>query len=460
MSDTNMFQHKKLAAWKTLLCRGASGLFVLLFLVGSVPLWAQWQPVGTLDLPDYAYSFLATTPDGNLLAATFNNQSMESKNKVRIPALLIESPKYPNPKVTQLCMFEFENQRGYGGIASDNWGNFFVSGDTGERDTSFFAKFDSEGKIVREFGRRGVVFPKRRCLGIEVLGRFLFLAVDWGEILVFDSKTGKLSGKVPPAPGEVYLRDVAINPRTLELFGVAKGGVIRWSKGVPWSPEKYQISRVSPEMGILRSGEGIGIDPFTGRILISPIPGKVLQEITEEGIVAQTVVTTTLANAHLADSVLSFDGKTLYLSDMAAKKIHILQRQSVSPRKLQVVKGSGKQAGNQGAVKPVKWFRSYSKVVQAARDRQLPMVVYFGSQNVGKCQEVQESLFKTENFQRKAQDFVCVYEDVASNRLMAYRLGVYRVPHVILLGRNGETVGEYTFNINPGDVFDKMEKIR
>lgn len=423
---------------------------------------AQWTPAQPLSIPEYNYSFLAATPNGDLLAATFNSQPTTDPPREQ-PALLIRNPASPNPQVLELCRIPFEPQRGYGGIACDTDGNFYVTGDTGSPETCFVRKFQSNGAPDARFGQGGIVAPKRRCLGVEVIGDYLMMAVDWGEVLVLDTMTGQLKGRVSKPPQQTFVRDIAVDPKSMRIFGVAKGSVVTWGRGAPWNTEVYDFRRISQEVGELRAGEGISIDPLRRSVLITPIPGNNLLEIFGNGRVLQTTVVTASPTTHLCDTVISFDGTTVFLSDIAGRKIHALRRQAPgtqAPEGRNVAEAAPTtEITLEGEAEKVTWNRSYTQVVQQARVSGKPMFVYFGQQQIPKCKEFQEGVLLTNTFNEIARNYVCVYEDVSVNRLTAYRFGAYRVPFVAILDAEGNTRAEYSFDINTDEMFEIMRSL-
>lgn len=449
--------------------------FVVAILVGffapATGSAASWQSVGTVVVPQYNYSFLAATPSGDLLATTFYS-AQPSAPSSEIPALLIKNPTSSNPQVIELCKTSFNPQRGYGGIACDSFGNFFLSGDTGDPATCFVRKFKADGSPDTSFGTAGELRPQRRCLGMDILGEYLFLAVDWGLIQVYRVTTGEMIGQLPKATESVFLRDIAIDPRSMRIYGVAAGGVVVWENGTPWEPQKYAYRRITPDAGEVRSGEGISIDPPTQFALVTPILGNTLLEVGPEGVVNRTPITSASPSTHLVDSVLSFDGTTLFISDTIGKKIHILRRalsdqsggdftQATPTRPAEPTLPPAPTAAAAAAAPTpqVAWYSSYTAVVEAARRQELPMVVYFRRAGFAKCDEFENACLMTAQFAQRAQRFICVFEDIDANRLLAHRFGVFRVPHLALLDKRGETRATFTFTIKPDDVYRAMDSM-
>lgn len=432
------------------------------FIASAAPASGPFQTVGVLPAPAYNYSFLAATPDGNLLAATFNSMPAGNPPK-ELPALLVQGPTSATPQVLELCRVSFESQRGYSGIACDDKGFFYVSGDTGDPATCFVRKYASNGAPVASFGANGIVRPNRRCLGLDVFDRYLVLAVDWGMLQIYDAESGQLLNSVPQAATKPYVRDVAIDPRSLSIFGVAEGSVVSWDDGTPWEPAKYRFTQKTPKSGQLRAGEGISIDAPMGNILITPIPGNVLHEINAAGEVRRTTVSTALETAHLADSVVSFDGSTLFVSDMIARTIHVMRRDmggvasDTGGSASYTVPSAPAAATGNAAAPAINWQPTYTGVVEEARRRNAPMFVYFRRSGFKRCEEFENNILLSGYFNQIGQPFVCVFEDVAKNQLLAYRFGIVRVPAVVLLDGQGQTVEQFTFDIDTLKMFTTMQ---
>jgi len=415
---------------------------------------ANWTSAGNLSVPPWNYTFLSATPDGNLLAATVYSGATDAPPK-EIPALLIRNPSSAAPEVVELCRTTFEVNRGYGGIACDPSGSFFVSGDTGVGATSFVRKFTTSGAAQTAFGNGGEIRPGRRCLGVEVFGEYLFCAMDWGRIGVFGTETGQSLGELPRTPQEFFVRDIAMDPKSFRVFGVAEGGILTWGNGTPWQQAGYQFRVLSPKTAHARAGEGISIDPIRRTVLISPIPGNVLNEVHGSGQIEKYEVSSAAADTHLADSVMSFDGTTLFLSDARDRKIHAMRRSiaDAAAASAQVVTVAN---ATTGGVAPPKWFQSYEYTVRQARESGQAMLVYFRKADVANCAKFEEAVLRTDQFNLRAAGMACVFEDMARSPLLAQRFGVYRVPCVVVMDKNGSQVGEYRHPIAPDVLFDAM----
>ncbi|MCC5874801.1 MAG: thioredoxin family protein [Candidatus Sumerlaeia bacterium] len=442
------------------------GLLVLAFLPFKAS--AHWQSAGTLNIPEYNYSFLAATPSGDLLATTFYS-APETNPAVEMPAVLIRNPSAQRPEVVEVMRARFQPNRGFGGVTCDSTGAFFVSGDTGETGSSFVRKFNADGSRASSFGDGGEIRPGFRCMGLVVFGEYLLLAVNWGQVQIYNKDTGRLVGTTSRLDEVVYVRDLAIEPSTMRIFGVAEGAVVSWGQGTPWNPGQYRFQPISSKAGELRSGEGLSIDAIRRSVLVTPIPGNTLLEIEGMGRSRNHVVATADPQTHLADSVLSFDGSTLYISDMRDRKIHVMRRDmSVVRREQEEVarqrrEATARQASGRGAastegevVAPT-WHRSYTEIVQRARTEGKPMVVYFRSPQSDRSREFEKEILLTDEFNRNAEGFYCVFEDVTRDQLLAFNFGVYRVPHIVILDPSGNTRAEYTWDIEKESLLRSMQ---
>lgn len=439
-------------------------LFSLLALVLSLSVQnvsAFWQSVGTLNVPNHNYNFIATTPDGNLLATTYYSAALDAK-PANIPALLIVNPTTPNPQVHELNNSLFKPQRGYGGVACDEQGNFYVSGDTGEQNTAFLRKYKSDGSPDPSFGNNGVINPGLRCLGIDLFGNYLIVAIEWGRVWIYDRFNGRKLGELNQTPETFFMRDIAIDPKSMRMFGVAEGAILTFGGGAPWNPLQYQFRQLSPKTSDARSGEGISIDPLRRTVLNTPIPGNALLELEGSGKINRYQISTAAPDAHLADSAISADGQFLFISDIRGQKIHVMQR-NVD----QVIASTGRvssnatttSVGTRGTVPDPDWRQSYESVIQEARQSGRPMLIYFRKEGVS--EQFEDNVILTDPFNKRANDgnFVCVFEDVARSRLLAYNFGVYRIPHITILDANGNTVQEFTYNIDANELFGAMESV-
>jgi hypothetical protein len=304
----------------------------------------------------------------------------------------------------------------------------------------------------------------RRCLGLDIIGGYLLVAVDWGEVMICDTRTGRILNHLKSnSSTPIYVRDLAVDPKSLRIFGVAQGGLVTWGGGTPWTLNTYNFRQVTPFALKPRSGEGVSVDPVKRTVLIAHSPGNVLQEIHGDGKVLSYPVPTAASNAQLSDSILSFDGSTLFISDLIGMKIHVMKRdinRVIAESRLPVITPAPDRTPNltANAAAPT-WHRSYTSAMEVARNNSRPMLIYFRSGSVPRCQEVEENLLLTSDFNQRVDKAVCVFENVDNDRLLAYRFGVFRVPHVVVLDHAGETRAEFRFDIEREKLFSAMDYV-
>ncbi|MBN1901181.1 hypothetical protein JW926_07655 [Candidatus Sumerlaeota bacterium] len=450
-------------------------LFYFLFIILDSLLFGQseWVPSEILPLRNENYSFLTSTPSGDLLAATFNVLDSQRPPQ-ELSVFLIKNPMDSNPSIVTLIKHPFSSQRGYGGLACDDQGNIYLSADTGDSSTCFVRKFYSDGSLDISFGNHGEIKPKRRCLGLDVLGNYLILAVDWGEIRIYNAMNGQYTGSLPTEglTGDlIYIRDIAIEPASLKILGVSAGCVVAWEGGAPWNPQAYKCRIIARHNGIVRSGEGISIDPIKRCALVTPVRGNKLFEVFDERTTLLTSLTKASPDTHLVDSVVSFDGNLLFVSDLLGKKIHVLRRDARQLLANEYIPSVAYPSAATPVEKPiqatplppaaqiseVQWHRSYLEILETARNKGVPMILYFRRANFPACEALEKNIILTNDFNSRARNFYCVFEDVSVNRLLAYRFGVFRIPCIIVLDGKGQIVAKFIKDIRAEFVFHVLE---
>ncbi len=438
----------------------------------SAPAQQDWISAGTLNVPDYRYSFLAATPAGDLLAATFNG----TNEPADAPLVLIRNPISASPEVQTITTVRFEGQRGFSGLAVAADGSFFTAGDTGAEGSSFVRKYLPNGQPDRRFGQGGEMRPGARALGLDVLGDHVLVALNWGRIAVLRAADGAILGEVPRPDSGFFLRDIAIDPATLNVYGIAAGSVHLWSGGQPWAPTTYRRRLLLEREGAVRSGEGISIDPLTRNALATPIPGNTLVSVGPDGRATESRIATAQDDSELTDTSLSFDGTTLFVSDLRKRLIHVMRREGgladAGPRTTTAsALVTAAAAANEPTPTPpptsnyqttTTWYRSYEGIVQDARRYRKPMLVYFRRRDFPLCHNVEYDMLLTPEFDAAvaAKGLVCVFEDVSVNTLIAYRLGVFRVPHVEVFDSQGRSVARLSHDFTKQDLLDTIARVR
>jgi hypothetical protein len=162
--------------------------------------------------------------------------------------------------------------------------------------------------------------------------------------------------------------------------------------------------------------------------------------------------------------VVSFDGSTVFISDMTGLSIHMMRRTGAAPTLLARGSVGARSAPFRAdtSVPAPSWGRSYQQAVQPAREAHRPMLVYFRQDGVAKAQQLESSVLQSAEFYNVAQEkqLVCVWEDTSKDRLTAYRFGAYRVPHMVVLDRQGETAAEFTYDIDATALLSALSDLK
>ena len=412
----------------------------------TAPLGAGWEGDGTLAVAPHHYTFLAGSPNGDLLAVTFN----EGAQKADIPALLIRSPESPKPEVVELCRVTFEGFRGFGGVAVDDKGDFYVSGDTGRPFDSFVRKFKADGTPDTTFGKAGEIRPGRRCLGLDTFSGQLYVAHDWLDIQLYETARGTRTGRlpIPMIQGDKQggLRDIAVDPRDYAVYGVAKGGVMVWAGGSPTSPVTYTYRVISPGTDKPMVGEGIGIDPQTRQVFIAPPHGSALVSVNAFGTRVSYPIPTATAASSLTDVTVAFSGAYVFISDYATRQIHRMRQTggARTPTSATIVRAAAPVAP---AAARTEWLRDHETAIRTARERGEPLLLYFRS-NTEKCKALEKQYLLTPEFDRVSSLWTRAFIDASANPLLAQRLGVRRAPTILLLTTTGDTAAEFSMEID------------
>lgn len=431
-------------------------VFLLLVFIFHLNTFAQWRFGGTVNLPEYNYTFLATNPQGNLLAVTFNTSR---EHEAELPALLIRNPTSSNPQVIELSRETFDSQRGYSGVACDEAGNYYVSSDTGEAATSFIRKYLPDGTPDSRFGSNGRIQPGSRVMGIDIASDYLFAAVAWGVIHIYDINDGSLVARIRShnAVG-LFIRDVSVDPTSMDIYGVAQGSVVVWHGGSPWNPENYSFRVVTEQqVDTPISGEGILFDPVGRSAIISPRTDPSLEFVYSNGISSGIAIRGLQSGALFCDSALSFDSRTLFISDMALRSIYYLQRPledtSIVDASVSRTEEVPEMPPPSTSQQPLRWYTSYNEALQISRQDNIPMVLYFGRKDIAQVQKIEQGLLKTDEFIRHAQGFIPVHIDVKRDPMLSIRLGVYRVPTILVVDSRGDVLGRFVYDIDEAQLF-------
>lgn len=212
----------------------------VLFIGLTANLSAQgWKLVKTLYAGDETPIYTACKSPNLIYFTTFNSpQIAGTASVIAIADPLVAAHR----KVVDSHIFD--GQRGYSGIAISHEGMLYVSADGGSPEKSFIKKITLEGKVDPNFGNDGLVKgTNHRFLGLDVVGDYLLVAVDWGNVQILSTRDGKMLNELR-ATEDIYICDIAVNPRSNEIYGIAAGSIYRWKGGSPVEPATYKFERL------------------------------------------------------------------------------------------------------------------------------------------------------------------------------------------------------------------------
>jgi hypothetical protein len=76
------------------------------------------------------------------------------------------------------------------------------------------------------------------------------------------------------------------------------------------------------------------------------------------------------------------------------------------------------------------------------------------------CEEIENALVLTPEFNQRAQRFLCMFEDLTQARVLAGSYNVFRVPDILLINGQGELAARFTFEIDPKAVLAALDTMR
>lgn len=428
----------------------------------------EWEPVKSLSTGAYTPVFLATTPEGDVVATTFNASGTDKQ--VDLPVILIRNPLSESPGLFAVCTNRFPAGRGYSGVAVDKDGNFYVAADAGQSAGSWIRKFDRSGNLVREFGQGGEISDGSRYLGLAVLGNHLLTTAAWGELRSYDTRTGQLVGKAPKGGGTPpYIRDIAVDPSRRAVFGVAEGAVWVWEGGSPENPANYRLRSLTERLSKPVSGEGVTFDPWSRKALFAFQPTRSLMSVDSSGHVEKSpVIGPQTQDARVADSVLLADGRTLFVSDLQGNAIHVMRRRADLENTLvdNSVEIPSPAAGSaaRGRLEPPagsggsQWLSSYEDALRQAEQQQKPLLVYFRTDAARGAVDFERTFLASPDFQRVAPSFVKVKLNADQERLLSQQLGVFKVPYLAIFSPTGDRLAAFSGNIDVRQLMEQLSR--
>ncbi|MBX7246135.1 MAG: thioredoxin family protein [Candidatus Sumerlaeaceae bacterium] len=422
----------------------------------------DWRFETTIPMQGYVVVFVSTTPTGDVVATTFNSNKNREAN---LPVILIHKPLSAQPSYHVVCQNTFPAFRGYSGIAVDKEGNYYVAADTGDGATSWIRKFSPSGKQDMAFGEGGQIAAGKRFVGLDIFDTYLFTTAAFAELMVFDTRTGKLVGKGPAvtqnAPGTPAIRDIAVDPSKQLVYGVAAGAAWVWEGGTFDNPATYKLRRLSPDTAGVRAGEGVYFDPVSRKVLIPENETGNLLSVGEGATFSQSnVVKPSPTENQICDVVLLQDGKTLFITDLRRSQIYVMKRSEgdtlpVLPGTVAVADATptaaAPPASSTGAG-GVTWVNEYKVALRQSRDQNKPLIVFFRAPSVNLCNELEAGYLTSPEFANLASQAIVCRFDVSSDRLLAQQLGVFKVPELAIYSSKGDRLTRTSGKIDPAKV--------
>ncbi|MCX7718896.1 MAG: thioredoxin family protein [Candidatus Sumerlaeaceae bacterium] len=466
----------------------------LLTASGSVQA-AEWEFVRLLRLSGYVPVFVAVTPSGDIVVATFN--SKPRPGLVDLPVVLIHKPLSAEVQYYVVCKHPFDTMRGYSGVAVDEAGNFYIAADTGNGATSWIRRYKPDGTLDKNFGTDGEIKTGRRMLGLDLTGKFLFSTAAFGELMVFDRETGKLVGSAPRPDSPPLIRDVAVDPARQTVYGVAQGAAWVWEGGTFEKPSDYKLRRLSPNVGEERAGEGIYFDAVSRRALMPDSrSGNLLSVSGNDGVRSSRISEPTPNYNSLADAALLTDGSTLVVTDMALNTIYIMKRSAtvetaVAEASAPAPAGAPPSESPLPALAPVpsspadtppplapvpavapiaspatdtsaggiKWLTDYEAATAEARSARKPLLLFGAANDVPLSQEVESGYLSSPEFTDLAKHFVLCRLDVTRQRQLALKLGIFRVPYIAVYSPDGNRLVVFLGKKDGREISAKLKEL-
>jgi hypothetical protein len=328
----------------------------------------EWTFETFIRVPYANTLFLARDSQNNVYGTTFNSTGRPAE----VVAFKIANALGSSPQVTVFDRFIAPSTRGYAGVAVDDQGNVYLSADQGDGAPSFIKKYTPSLELDRRFGTNGVLASTRvRLLGLAAHRNYIICAVSWARFLVIDS-AGTFLGMTPELPRQqqALIRDIDFIPATQEVVGVDRDSVYVFTGGTLNNLKGYTLRALSRGDATPQAGAAIYYSPLTDKIYYSIKAGHRLGIITRSGRGIQSVESSPAPHgtAQPADTVISSDGTTMFVSDLASPNIVRYRRGGVH-----VAVGAPKAAGFIAAVETasapeaVATARTVTEIADASR---------------------------------------------------------------------------------------------
>lgn len=413
-------------------------LILLLWMIG-LPIFAQeWVLKKTISTRGETPLYITCKSSNLIYYTTFNSSKDEGVARI----ISITDP-LGRAEVKVIDTQKFPSQRGYSGIAVTPAGALYISAEAGTPEQSFIKKFTPEGAPDINFGNRGVLQgTTNRFFGIDVIDNYLLVAVDWGTILILDGKTGKLLNTLN-APQSLFIRDIAINPNTKEIYAVAAASIYKWAGGTLDNPASYKfVPLLINKEGQPKSGEGIFFEPFYGYIYATLSLGEQqrgLQIVTPDGKFIGRIHHLDL----IGDCAISPDGDLLFLTGVHNQQIYCFNRKGSAYERQDFSSRFGTQTSTVTTGLPVAdslWRTNlpdaFAEIIHSSSPYKYLAAVFYSSDNLPSQQFITSLL--TDEFRRQFPQILWTKIDVKLYPGFLSSYSVFRVPTIIVFNARGE----------------------
>lgn len=415
-------------------------VFVLLIILMSNALSGQeWVLVKSIATGDETPIYIACKSPNLIYYTTFNS----SQNEGMAMIVSITDPLGGAQK-QKIDSQLFPAQRGYSGIAVTPEGALYFSADGGSPAQSFIKKFTPDGNPDTAFGTDSIIKgTTNRFLGIDFSEGFLFVAIDWGQVLILDGKNGNLLSSVK-SPETVYVRDIAINPTNKEIYAVAAASIYKWTDGSPQQPSGYRFVRLHyiPE-GKPKSGEGIFFEPYYGHIYATLSLGELgrgLQILSPAGQLIQKIHQLDL----IGDCAISPDGDLLFLTAIQKRQIYCFARKGSTYEKLVAIptlpQVSPAPATTQQPPLTRQWrtnlSASFSEVIRSPTSYSYVAAVFYSPDHLLSYKFLTEILL--DEFRSHYPRMLWTKVDIKEQPGFLSSYNIFRVPTIIVFNARGE----------------------
>jgi hypothetical protein len=315
----------------------------------------------------------------------------------------------------------------------------------GDSIPSYIRKFKPTLEPDLNFGNKGALATNElRVLGLTAYKKRILAAVSWGRFLAIDSD-GRFLGVTRPLPGgmDVKIRDIDFIPETQTVVGADRDGVFIFAGGTLDDLSRYTVRPLIPVKGVPKAGSAVYFGALTNEIFYTDGSNGGMSIVSISGAPAGSIRNdfSTRGPLQAADTVMSWDGNYLYVSDLRAPQIlryrkagAVVPPAVASPA---IAPPAGMTPAPPDSGLPIpgpttsNWLDSLDAGFAAAAGGGRKVVVLFGAPMAEKSREIELGVLN-EQFRRLFPDAAWVKVDVSAMPDAMTRYNFYKVPVVII----------------------------